>query len=134
TSEEAAGVAIHRSLLPDTGWVFQTTVALGTETWTDEDVSDDTAYYYILWSYDAEFVPIDSSSVESGLVALTAKNPTSGFGTRVFFEDFPTDADEGSDFWTTYTEMDHYPGGEAPWPDTSANGRYSGDYVSASGG
>lgn len=61
-------------------------------------------------------------------------DPQSVFGPRLFLEDFNTPAAEGSAFWAAYPSLRHYPGGGSPWPDTSGNGRYSGDYVSAVGG
>lgn len=60
--------------------------------------------------------------------------PQSDFGTRLIFEDFNTPAAEGSAFWNAYPLMDYYPGGSSPWPDTTGNGRYSGNYVSAANG
>lgn len=48
----------------------------------------------------------------------------------LMFEDFLTDAPEGG-FYATYPNMGYYP---SPWPDTSGNGTYTPDVVSARGG
>lgn len=79
-----------------------------------------------------------TANTHSATIALkplgAANDPQSDFGERIIFEDFNTPATEGSGFWSAYPDLAHYPGGGSPWSDTSGNGRYSGDYVSAANG
>lgn len=60
------GVAIHRTTTSGSGYVFQTTVASGVESWVDEDVEAGVTYYYRVFSYEAGFGALDGTEELSG--------------------------------------------------------------------